>query len=325
MNFLQKIGFVMALAALGPQAIAQAEEYPGKPIKLVVPFAVGGPTDILARILGETLGEKLGQPIIVDNRGGAGGAIGTEIIANSAPDGYTIGLATISTHVVNPSCNKNLKYDPIKSFTPIALVGRMPNILVVRSSFKGSSFQEFRQVLKTNSESYNLGTAGPCSFGHVMLEHLNQELGTNIRHIPYRGSGPAVSDLVGGSLDFMMDIYPLLGPHIDSGKLKALAVAWPTRLDVLPNVPTFNELNLPAVSTTSWYGIVAPANLPAARLAIISQKITESLQDPKLKKRFADASIYAAESATPEDFKKFLIEQFDKESAFIQSRNMGSN
>jgi tripartite-type tricarboxylate transporter receptor subunit TctC len=324
-NILKTLGIAAALAVAASPALAQNEKFPTRPIKLIVPFAVGGPTDILGRILGETLGEKLGQPVIVDNKGGAGGSIGSEAVAYAAPDGYTIGLATISTHVVNPSCNTHLKYDPITSFTPIALIGSMPNILVVRGDFNAANFQEFRDLLKTSSETYNLGTAGPCSFGHVMLEHLNTELGTNIKHIPYRGSGPAVTDLIGGALDFMMDIYPLLGPHIKTGKLRALAVAWPTRLAVLPDVPTFDELKLPAMSNTSWYGIVAPAGLPPARLALLSEKIAESLNDPRLQKRFADAAIYPAEQSSPEEFKKFLKAQFDKESAFIQSRHMATN
>lgn len=325
MNVLNKIGAVIALALLGHSAIAQAEEFPSKPIKLIVPFAVGGPTDILARILGETLGTTLGQPIIVDNKGGAGGSIGSEAVASSAPDGYTIGLATISTHVVNPSCNKSIKYDPLSSFTPIALIGNMPNILVVNTQFDATDFQAFRKAVERNPKGFNAGTAGPCSFGQVMLEHLNQALNVNIRHVPYRGSGPAVSDLVGGSLDIMMDIYPLVGPHIKTGKLRALAVAWPERLAALPDVPTFAELGLPVMNTTSWYGIVAPANLTEARLEVLSTAIAKSLHNPKLQQRFAEASIYPSDNASPDVFKTFLKEQFDKEMAFIQSRNMSGN
>jgi len=325
MNVLKLLGVVIALVTTCPGVMAQTEPFPTKPIKLIVPFAVGGPTDILARILGETLGEKLGQPVIVDNKGGAGGSIGSEAVAYSAPDGYTIGLATISTHVVNPSCNRHLKYDPLTSFTPIALIGNMPNILVVNSRFKATDFQAFREATKQESADLNAGTAGPCSFGQVMLEHLNDTLGTSIRHVPYRGSGPAVSDLVGGSLDLMMDIYPLVGPHIKTGKLRALAVAWPQRLAALPDVPTFEELGLPVMNTTSWYGIVAPAHLPEGRLATLSQAIAASLQDPKLQRRFAEASIYPSADATPGVFSTFLKEQFDKESAFIQSRNMTGN
>ncbi|AVG40527.1 tripartite tricarboxylate transporter substrate binding protein BugE [Achromobacter insolitus] len=312
-----------ACAALLFSGMAHAADYPAKPITMVVPFEVGGPSDILGRILAETLGKKLGQPVIVENKGGAGGAIGSELVANSKPDGYTIGLATISTHVVNPSCNKHLRYDPIKSFTPVALVGSMPNILVVRQGFEAKDFAEFRGLLKQGSEKYNLGTAGPCSFGHVMLEHLNKELDARIVHVPYRGSGPAASDLLGGSLDMMMDIYPLLGTHIAAGKLKALAVAWPERLSRLPGTPTFDELGLPALSTTSWYGIVAPAGLEADRLALLARKVAESIQDPQVQKRFAEAYIYAAPQASPAHFKTFLTTQFQKESAFIKSRDMG--
>ncbi|AUV49684.1 tripartite tricarboxylate transporter substrate binding protein BugE [Bordetella bronchiseptica] len=327
---MKKLGRLLLLSATAallaaPAARGQAVDYPQRPITLIVPFEVGGPTDILGRIVAETLSAKIGQTVIVENKGGAGGAIGSEAIAKAAPDGYTIGLATISTHVVNPSCNKHLRYDPLRSFTPVALLGSMPNILVVRQGFGTPDFAAFRERLKKDSEQYNLGTAGPCSFGHVMLEHLNQELGSRIAHVPYRGSGPAASDLLGGSLDMMMDIYPLLGPHIAAGKLTALAVAWPSRLSRLPDTPTFDELGLPDLSTTSWYGLVAPAGLPADRLAGLSRKIGESLQDPRLRRRFEEAYIHAAPQESPQAFKDFLAAQFSKESAFIQSRNMGAN
>lgn len=327
---MKKLGRLLLLSAAAallaaPGARGQGAGYPQRPITLIVPFEVGGPTDILGRIVAETLSAKVGQTVVVENKGGAGGAIGSEAIAKAAPDGYTIGLATISTHVVNPSCNKHLRYDPLRSFTPVALLGSMPNILVVRQGFGTATFAEFRERLKQDSGQYNLGTAGPCSFGHVMLEHLNQELGSHIAHVPYRGSGPAASDLLGGSLDMMMDIYPLLGPHIAAGKLKALAVAWPSRLPRLPDTPTFDELGLPNLSTTSWYGLVAPAGLPADRLAVLSRKIGESLQDPGLRRRFEEAYIHAAPQESPQAFKDFLAAQFSKESAFIQSRDMGAN
>ncbi|ARP81935.1 hypothetical protein CAL12_14660 [Bordetella genomosp. 8] len=326
MKYARRFAWTAALAALAmPFASPAAADYPDRPITLVVPFEVGGPTDILGRIIADTLGKKLGQTVIVENKGGAGGAIGSQLIANSKPDGYTIGLATISTHVVNPSCNKRLPYDPIKSFTPVALVGNMPNILVVRQGFPADNFQDFRKVLANGSDKYNLGTAGPCSFGHVMLEHLNDQLRTNIVHVPYRGSGPASTDLLAGSLDMMMDIYPLFAAHFASGKLKPLAVAWSSRLPALPDTPTFAELGLPDMGTTSWYGVVAPAGLPADRLQVLSARIEESLKDPKLLQRFAEAYIFPAPPQSPEQFKTFLADQLKKESAFIDARQMGQN
>lgn len=324
LKFAQFVGIFAALTATSLQVMAQSEKFPDKPIRIIVPFAAGGPTDIVGRVLGESLAKKLGQPVVIDNRAGAGGAIGAEAIAAAPADGYTIGMVTISTHVVNPSCNKNLKYNPITSFTPIALVADMPNIYVARKEFKANTFKEFREVMKSKSEQHSLGTAGNCSYGHVMLEHLNQELGAKIAHIPYKGSALAVNDLLGGSLDLMGDTYPLLGPHIESGKLKALAVAWPTRLPYLPDVPTFDELGVSAMSVTSWYGIVAPANMPKARLDILSQKISESMREADLQQRFAKAGIAPVQNSSPEQFKTFLIDQFKKQSAFIQSRNMSS-
>lgn len=317
-------GLAMCLAA-SSAAFAQAEKYPSAPIRLIVPFVAGGATDIVARILGESLARKLGQPVVIDNRGGAGGAIGAEAVAAARPDGYTLGMVTISTQVVNPACNRDLKYHPINSFTPIAQVAEMPNLLVVRSDLRIANFAEFREAVKVKTAKFNLGTAGNCSFAHLVLEHLNHELGASINHVPYRGSAPALTDLVGGSIDLMGDIIPLLSPHIASGKIKPLAIAAPKRVAGLADVPTFDELKLPAVGLASWYGIVAPANLPKDRLALISDKIQESLSDAEVQERFAKASTTPVLGSTPDRFRAFLSEQFEKESAFVRDRKMSAN
>jgi tripartite-type tricarboxylate transporter receptor subunit TctC len=314
----------MALCVAASPALTQERDFPQKPIKLIVPFAPGGPTDIVARILAEQMARKLQQPVIVENKAGAGGAIGAEAIATAAPDGYTIGLASVSTHVVNPSCNPSLKYDPIKSFTPIARVADMPNILVGRTGLV-SDFSEFRQAARKKTGAHGYGTPGNCSLGHVVLEHINHELEGHLMHVPYRGSAPAVADLVAGTLDFMTDSPALVGPHIESGKVKALAVAWPTRLPNLKDVPTFTELGYPGLNITIWYGIVGPAHLPRGILEKYEASIAQSMAEPALQSRFEKIGMVAVQKSSSSEFGAFLSERFRNEAKFIRSRNMSGS
>ena len=316
---------VLALSVCMATSLAQAQErsFPTKPVKMIVPFAPGGPTDIVARIVAEQMARELQQPVVVENKAGAGGAIGAEAIANAVPDGYTIGLASISTHVVNPSCNPNLRYDPVKSFTPIALVADMPQILVARQGLT-ADFNAFRdQARKASPHSY--GTPGNCSLGHVLLEHINHELGGTLTHIPYRGSAPAATDLVAGTLDFMSDTHAVLGPYIEAGKVKPLAVAWPTRLPNLKDVPTFKELGYPAMSLTAWYGIVAPAGLPKDILARFEASIAQSMANPALQQRFEKIGMMPVRKSSSREFGAFLADRYRKEAEFIRSRKMSAN
>lgn len=312
----------MAALAFGVawgSAQAQERGFPSKPIKLIVPFAPGGPSDIVARLVADQMARKLQQPVVVENRTGAGGAIGAEAISTAAADGYTIGIASVSTHVVNPSCNPHLRYDPIKNFTPIAMVADMPTILVGRPGVV-TDFKGFRAVARKRV-THSYGTPGNCSLGHVLLEHLNHELNGNFTHVPYRGSAPAATDLVAGMLDFMSDTSSVVGPYIESGKMKALAVAWPTRLPHLKDVPTFTELGIPAASLTVWYGIVGPAGLPQGIIDKYEAAIAQSLADPELKSRFDKLGIVPTLKSS-RDFSAFLLSRFRSEAAFIRSRKM---
>lgn len=314
----------LCLAAFPALAPAQEGGFPSRPIRLVVPFAPGGPADIVGRIVAEQLAQKLHQPVVVDNRAGAGGALGAEAVAAAAPDGYTIGIASVSTHVVNPSCNPNLKYDPVKSFTPIAMVADMPNILVGRPGL-AADFNAFRDAARQRGDAGNYGTPGNCSLGHVVLEHINQELGGHLVHVPYRGSAPAATDLVAGTLDYMSDSVALLKPYIDAGRMKPLAVAWPARLPDLKDVPTYAELGLPALNITIWYGLVGPAGLPRAVLEKYEAAVAQGMADPALQARFERAGMVAVQNSSSRKFGAYLGESFRKESQFIRERKMSAN
>ncbi|HYD61980.1 MAG TPA: tripartite tricarboxylate transporter substrate binding protein BugE [Noviherbaspirillum sp.] len=272
-------------AAFVLASAAQAQTYPAKPIKLIVPFPPGGTTDIVGRVVAEKLGKELGQPVIVENRGGGGGSIGAAAIAKAEPDGYTIGMATVSTHAVNPACNPKLGYDPLRDFAPITNVARTPNVLTVGSKMPAADFRQFMAQVKSSPGKLSYASSGTCSILHMVGEQFKISTGTFILHIPYRGSGPALNDLLGGQVDMMFDNLPSSMPHIKAGKLRALAIAWPKRLENLPDVPTFAELGLKQVNDPAWYGFVAPPKTPGDIIAKLHQATVKVLGQPEVRER----------------------------------------
>jgi tripartite-type tricarboxylate transporter receptor subunit TctC len=266
-------------------AAAHADNFPSKPITLIVPFAPGGTTDIVARIVADKLGKELGQAVVVENRGGGGGSIGAAAISKAAPDGYTIGVSTVSTHAVNAACNPKLGYDPITGFAPITNMARTPNVLTVNSKFAAQDFKQFLDQVKKNPGKLNYATSGTCSIQHMVGEQFKASTGTFILHIPYRGAGPALNDLLGGQVDMMFDNLPSSMSHIQSGKLRPLAIAWNKRLDALPNVPTFAELGLKQVNDPAWYGLVAPPKTPEDIIKKLNAAAVKVLNMPEVKDR----------------------------------------
>jgi len=273
------------VSGLAFAASAQAQNYPNKPIRLIVPFAPGGTTDIVARIVGDKLSKELGQPVVIENRGGGGGSIGAAAIAKAEPDGYTIGVSTISTHAVNPACNPKLGYDPIQDFAPITNMARTPNVLTVNPKFPAQDFTQFLEHVKKNPGKLNYATSGTCSIQHMVGEQFKASTGTFILHIPYRGAGPALNDLLGGQVDMMFDNLPSSMSHIQTNKLRPLAIAWHKRLDALPNVPTFAELGLKQVNDPAWYGLVAPAKTPEDVIKKLNAATAKVLQMPEVRER----------------------------------------
>jgi len=284
LSFFRRL--LAALIAGTLPAIALAQSYPSKPIRLIIPFPPGGTTDIVGRLVADQLGKQLGQPVVVENRGGGGGAIGAAEVAKAPADGHTLGIATVSTVAVNPACNPKLPYDSLRDFKPITNLAAVPNVVVVNpSKVPAKDMAEFTALLKKQPGKLSFATSGTCGIGHMMGELFKVASATYILHIPYRGAGPALNDVLAGQVEIMFDNLPSSVPHIQSGKLRALAVASPKRLDILPNVPTFAELKLEPVNDMAWYGLVAPAGTPDAVVARIQEAAAKVLATPEMREK----------------------------------------
>lgn len=307
--------------ALAASASLYAQAWPVKPIKLIIPFPPGGTTDIVGRLTADRLGRELGQPVIVENRGGGGGSIGALEIARATPDGYTIGMATVSTHAVNPACNPKLGYDPIKDFTTITNLAHTANVIVVHPKVPATSVKELITLLKKNPGKYSYATSGTCGIAHMMGEQFKVSTGTFITHIPYRGSGPALNDTLAGQVDIMLDNLPSSIPHIQAGKLRALAIANNKRLEGFPNVPTYAELGLKEMNDPAWYGLVAPAGLPKDIVAKIQMAANKVVFSPDIAKRFRDAGAEPIGN-TPEQFAEEIRKEKEKMAALVKKQNI---
>jgi tripartite-type tricarboxylate transporter receptor subunit TctC len=273
-NLLTMAAATACACLLPRESLAQA--LAGKQIRLIVPFPAGGPTDIVARPLAQALGEALKATLVVDNRGGAGGSIGADAVAKAAPDGQTLLVATVGTHAINPSLYKKLSYDPVKDFTPIALVATAPVAIVVHPSLPVTSVVELVALAKREPGKLNYGSAGAGTPGHLTGELFKRATGIDIVHVPYKGSAPAVSDLIGGQIQLMFDPLQSVLSNVQGGKLRAIAISSRTRAAVLPELPTIAESGLSDFETTAWWGVFAPAKLPAnltAELAVEVERI----------------------------------------------------
>jgi tripartite-type tricarboxylate transporter receptor subunit TctC len=271
---------------------ARAQAYPTKPVRLIVPFAAGGTTDIVSRAIADALGRELGQPVIVDNKGGGGGSLGADMVAKAAPDGYTIGMATVSTLATNPATNPKTPYDPIRDFVPIVNVANVPNVLTVNPAVPAQDVKSFIALLKASPGKYSYASPGVGSISHLDGELFKALTGTFMTHIPYRGSGPALNDVLSGVVQVQFDNLPSSMPHIKGGKLRALAVAAPQRVEALPNVPTFAEVGLRDVNNMAWYGLVAPPNTPDDIVRKLHDATAKVIAEPAVKRRFAEVGAY---------------------------------
>ena len=291
------LGLTLALAS----SVVMAQAYPTKPIKLLVPFAAGGTTDIIARVIADPLGKELGQVVVVDNRGGGVGAIGALETARQKPDGYNLGIATLSSMATNPAINPKTPYDPIKDFTPIINIAATPNVIAVNPKFPATDYKSFEALLKKNPGKYSYGSSGTGGVQHMLMELYKSLTQIDMVHVPYRGAGPALNDAVAGQIPMVLDNLPSALPFIKDKRLIAIAVAAPQRLAVLPDVPTFKEVGLEQVNRMAFYGILGPKNMPKELVDKINAATRKVLQDPAVRKRIEDTgSLVVANS--PEEF-----------------------
>jgi tripartite-type tricarboxylate transporter receptor subunit TctC len=301
-----------AVPLLAATAPSLAQSYPNKPIRLIIPFPPGGTTDIIGRLVADKLGQELGQPVVVENRGGGGGAIGAAELTKAAPDGYTLGIATVSTMAVNPACNPKLPYRSPEDFQPVTNLAAVPNVVVVNPDrVKAQGMAAFIAFLKANPGKLSYATSGTCGIGHMMGELFKASTGTFLVHIPYRGAGPALNDVLAGQVEVLFDNLPSSLPHIQSGKLRALAVAAPQRLDVLPGVPTLAELNLAAVNDQAWYGLVAPPKTPDDVVRRLQAAAATVLNAPDLRDKLRLQGATPVPN-TPEQFRTQIVAERDK-------------
>ncbi|WP_431097136.1 tripartite tricarboxylate transporter substrate binding protein BugE [Polaromonas aquatica] len=317
--FAYSVVSALALGAAAGPALAQG--YPNKVVKLVVPFAPGGTTDIVARVISEPLGKALGQNVIVENRAGGGGVVGALETSRAAPDGYALGVATVSTTAANPAINAKIPYNTLTDFTPIINIAATPNIIAVHPSFPARNYKEFVAELKKNPGKYSYSSSGTGGIGHLQMELFKSMSGTFITHIPYRGAGPALNDTVAGQVPMIFDNLPSALPFIQQKRLIPIVVAAPQRLAVLPDIPTFKEVGMEPANRMAYYGIIGPKGLPKEVIDKVSAGVKKSLEDPAIRKRIEDTGSLIIAN-TPEQFTAQIKAEFEVYKKVVDSAKL---
>jgi tripartite-type tricarboxylate transporter receptor subunit TctC len=311
-----------ALTLLLVPVAATAQDFPNKPIRLIVPFPAGGPNDIIARVVGQRMSELIKQPIVIDNRGGQGGVLGTDAIAKAAPDGYTIGIVSASSLVINPTLER-VPYDVAKDFAPVTLVTTVPEMLVVASNVAAKNMKELIALAKAEPGKLNFASAGVGGLPHLAGELLKLTAKIDIVHVPYRGAAPAINDLLGNQVQMAFLDLPVLLPHIKAGLLKPIALGAPQRAPTSPDVPTTAEVGMPDLLIENWYGMIAPAGTPEKIVATLNRITNEAMSDPQVKQKLADQGLTVA-GDTPEHFRDYIGAETKKWAKVIKEAGLAT-
>ncbi|MBD9663093.1 tripartite tricarboxylate transporter substrate binding protein [Variovorax sp. VRV01] len=308
----------LAAAALCTAVPAAAQPYPSRPVTLVVPQAAGGTNDIVGRLVGQKLGELMNASVVVDNRPGAGGNIGTQLVAKGPKDGYTLLMTISSSQAINPALYKNPGFDPVKDFKPVGLVGAVPNVLLVHPSFPARDFNEFLKLARQKGANYQYASAGNGTLNHLLGEMLNSMAGISMQHVPYKGVAPALNDVLGGQLPIVFASLPSALSHIKAGKLRALAVSGEKRSPVLPDVPAIAEA-VPGYNGTLWIGLFAPAGVPLEVLAMLQDATRKALAAKELRDKLEQQGVEIAAPTTPDQFSKLLQDDLAKWARIVKA------
>ena len=310
------------LALLLLPALASAQDFPNKPIKLIVPFPPGGPNDIIARVVGQRMSELIKQPIVIENRGGQGGVLGTDAIAKAAPDGYTIGIVSASSLVINPTM-ENVPYDVARDFAPVTLVTTVPEMLVVASNVAARDMGELVALARSQPGKLNFASAGVGGLPHLAGELFKLTAKIDIVHVPYRGAAPAINDLLGQQVQMAFLDLPVILPHIKSGMLRPIALGAPKRAPTSPEVPTTAEVGMPDLLIENWYGMIAPAGTPANIVNLLNRVTNEAMSDPQVAQKLADQGLTVA-GDTPEHFRDYIGAETRKWAKVIKDAGIGT-
>ena len=311
--------FLAALALLAALPLAHAQGWPTKPVKIVVPFPAGGPTDVLTRVLGEKLAQALGQPVVIENKPGAGGSIGADLAAKSPPDGYTLLMATGSTHSVGPYLNPRLPYDPVKDFTPVIYVGYATNILLVSPKLGVGSVRELIEAAK--KEPLNYATSGIGSVAHLTSEMFAAQAGVKLTHVPYKGTQQSITDIASGQVAMLFDNVLTAKQHIDSGRLKGIAISSLQRSSIVPDIPTIDESGLPGFDSWNYFGIFGPAGMPPPVVQRVNAEMNKILADPGVKERFKQLG-FEITGGTPQQFAEVMASESRRWGKVIRDANI---